>query len=45
MIDGGRNGKGIDYYKSDKTKYEGKYLNGMKNGNGKEYSVEGNLIF
>ena len=25
--------------------YDGEYLNGLKNGKGKEYDYEGNLIF
>ncbi len=35
----GKNGKGINYYDEDydKKEYEGEFLNGLKNGIGKEY--------
>ena len=40
------NGKGKEYYYyNDKLKFEGEYLNGEKNGKGKEYDYDGNLIF
>ena len=40
------NGKGKEYYGyTDSLKFEGEYLNGRKNGNGKEYNVKGNLQF
>ena len=35
-----------EYYDNDKLKYEGEYLNGKRNGNGKEYDwLSGELIF
>ena len=30
---------------NSRLKYEGEYLNGKRNGKGKEYDEEGNLIF
>ena len=38
------NGKIKEYYGNSKLKFEGEYLNGEKNGKGKEYD-NGNLIF
>ena len=38
------NGK-VKEYKGNQLKFEGEYLNGLKNGKGKEYNCEGNLIF
>ena len=44
-----RNGKGKEYtnYNTDQGNllYEGEYLNGKRNGIGKEYDLKGNLIF
>ena len=42
------NGNFIEYYYYDyywKIKFEGQYLNGDRNGKGKEYDYDGNLIF
>ena len=33
------NGKGKEYYSNGKLKFEGKYLNGKRNGKGKEYDI------
>ena len=38
------NGKGKEF-DDDRLKYEGKYLNGRRNGKGKEYNDDENLIF
>ena len=35
---------GKEYYNDGTLKYEGEHLNGLKNGDGKEY-FNGNLIF
>ena len=42
-----KNGKGFikEYYYDNKLKYEGEYLNGIKNGKGKEFNISGKLIF
>ena len=40
------NRKGKEYYgEDDSLRFEGEYLNGKRNGKGKEYDDEGNLIF
>ena len=40
------NGKVKEYNKyNDLLKFEGEYLNGNKNGKGKEYDISGKLIF
>ena len=39
------NRKGKEYDYNGNLRFEGKYLNGAKNGKGKEYDYEGNLIF
>ena len=40
------NGIGKEYYGEDDTlRFEGEYLNGQRNGKGKEYNFEGELIF
>jgi len=36
---GGKNGKGKEYYIDDKLQFEGEYKNGKRNGKGKEYSL------
>ena len=33
------------YYDNGKLKFEGEYLNGKRNGKGKEYDYDGNLEF
>ena len=41
-------GKGYvfdDYYDNGELEFEGEYLNGQKNGKGKEYDWNGNLMF
>ena len=42
-----KDGSGIikEYDFDDILKFEGEYLNGEKNGKGKEYNKDGNLIF
>ena len=41
-----QDGKGKEYLKlSDKLLYEGEYLNGERNGIGKEYDSDDNLIY
>ena len=42
-----KNGKGyvIDYYDNGKLYFEGEYLNGQRNGIGKEYDYKGKLKF
>ena len=41
-----KNGKGrVKEYNFGKLIFEGEYLNGKKNGKGKEYDFMGNLIF
>ena len=35
--------KGKEYY--DKLKFEGEYINGERNGKGKEYYFDGNFVF
>ena len=44
-LNGKRNGKGKEYYRSDKLKFEGEYLNGKRNGKGKNYNFDGKLEF
>jgi len=39
------NGKGKEYYENGKSKFEGEYLNGIRNGNVKEYYENGVLKF
>ena len=41
------NGKGKvkEYYYNVKLRFEGKYINGRRNGEGKEYNGKGKLIF
>ena len=40
------NGKVKEYYSfNGKLKFEGEYLNGLKNGKGKEYGLFGEIIF
>ena len=39
------NGTGREYYSSGKLKFEGEYLNGIRNGKGKEYDTKGNVLF
>ena len=38
------NGKGKEYGENGKLKFEGEYLNGKRNGKGKEY-YNGKLVF
>ena len=38
------NGKGKEY-DGDQLKFEGEYLNGKRNGNGKEYGLNNNLLY
>ena len=42
-----KNGKGYvkEYNKYNELKFEGEYLNGVRNGMGKEYGVYGNVIY
>jgi len=42
-----KNGKGIgiDFDYSDNIMFKGEYLNGLKNGKGKEYYENGNILF
>ena len=35
-----KNGKGKEYYDDGKLKFEGEYLNGKRNGKGKEYDYD-----
>ena len=37
-----KNGKGREYYSNGKLKYEGDYINGKKEGNGKFIDMFGN---
>ena len=39
------NGKGKEYNENGKKEFEGEYLNGERNGNGKEYYNDGNIKF
>ena len=40
------NGKVKEYNKNnEQIKFEGEYLNGKKNGKGKEYNLNGNLLY
>ena len=46
LKNGKKNGKAKEYYEYDDTlKFEGIYLNGERNGKGKEYDYEGRLDF
>ena len=38
------NGKVKEYYDNGKIKFEGEYLNGKRNGKGKEYDEDNKLI-
>ena len=40
-----KTGKGKEYYKNDKLKFEGEYLKGKRNRKRKEYYYEGALKF
>ena len=44
-MNGKRNGKGKEYYKNGKLKFEGEYLNGEINGKAKEYFKNDKLRF
>ena len=44
-LNGKRNGKGKEYYESDKIIFEGEYKNGKRNGKGKIYYNNGELKF
>jgi len=35
----------LNNIKNDKLKFEGKYLNGERNGKGKEYHYNGKLVY
>ena len=45
LINGKRNGEGIEYYENGKIKFIGEYLNGKRNGQGKEYYDNGEKKF
>ena len=38
------NGKVKEYWHNDLLKFEGEYLNGLRNGKGKEYNWKGKLV-
>ena len=44
FVDGKRNGKGKEYYREGKLKFEGLFVNGLK-WEGKEYDLDGNIIY
>ena len=44
-LNGGRNGKGKEYYSDGNLLFEGDYLNGARNGKGKEYYYDVDLGF
>ena len=43
-MNGKRNGKGKKFYRNDKLRFEGKYLNGRK-WNGKGYNINSNMEY
>ena len=40
-----KDGNVKEYYDNDQLKFDGNYLKGEKNGNAKEYDIEGNLLY
>ena len=42
-MDGIKHGKGVGYDKENNLKYEGEFINGKKNGKGKEYIKNNNV--
>ena len=45
IVNGVKNGKGVEYYKDNKKRYEGEFKNGKHHGSGKEYYDNGILKY
>ena len=43
-MNGRKNGLGKEYYKDNKIKFEGEYLNGLR-WNGKGYDIQKNIVY